>query len=242
MNRRKRIKSIILAFLAAALLCTTVFAAPVFKNAQLAYNNLKVNIDGVETVLTNLEGEKIEPFIYDGVAYVPLSPLARALGKNAVYDPETITIFITTPVVPPPPAPKVTYLGVDLLAYEKNNEGSYNVGENVSFKMLGDEYNGLTFANQFFRNSYVLYNLRGQYKTLKGTLGHIDGSDRDSAGTINIYLDNELSKTYPLSANMLPVEVNINVTGINVMKIEIVFDRSRNFDLTKYGFGNVIIE
>jgi len=240
MNRKKRIKSIIFGFLAAALLCTTVFAAPVWKNASIAYNNLKVNIDGVETVLTNLEGEKIEPFIYDGVAYVPLSPLARALGRNAAYDPETITIFITTPVIPPPPAPKVTYLGVDLLAYEKN----YYIYEDKTFKMLGDEYKGLTFYrygnNQ--RTEYVLYNLRGQYKTIKGTLGHIDESNRNVTGTLNIYLDNELSKSYSVAATMLPLEVNINVTGVNVIKIEMVFEAGAYSDGYIYGFGNVIIE
>jgi len=238
MNRRKRIKSMILAFLAAALLCTTVFAAPVWKNASIAYNNLKVNIDGVETVLTNLEGEKIEPFIYDGVAYVPLSPLARALGKNAVYDPNTITIFITTPVVPPPSAPKLTYLGVDLLAYEQKG----NIDENRTFKMLGDEYKGLAFVHWSDITQGVPYNLRGQYKTLKGTLGHVDGSRQNVTGTLNIYLDNELSKSYPLTSTMLPIEVSINITGVNILKIEVAFEGTRDINQYVYGFGNVTIE
>jgi len=249
MNRRKRIKSMILAFLAAVLLCTTVFAAPVFKNAQLAYNDLKVNIDGVETVLTNLEGEKIEPFIYDGVAYVPLSPLARALGRNAVYDPETITIFITTPVVPPPPKPKVTYF-FDVLESFESRGNTYLIKSDQSFKMLGDEYTrGWTFgvyhSGYYGKTHSISYNLREQYKTIKGVLGHIDGRNRDITGTLYFYagLEKELKKTYPVTGTMKPLEIEINVSGIDILTIEWVVDGSyEGMSDHIYGFGNVTIE
>ena len=75
--------------------------------------------------------------------------------------------------------------------------------------MLGDEYNGLTFMNWNRNTTYALYNLRGEYKTLKGTLGHVDGGNRNDPGTINIYLDNDLSKTYPAASSMIPIEVNL---------------------------------
>ena len=247
---KKRIKSITMAFLVAVILCTTVFAAPIWKNVNIAYNNLKVNIDGVETILTDLEGRAIEPFIYDGVAYVPLSPLSRALGKNAQYDGAAMTIFITTPEVPRPPAPKLTYFFDVLTAFEKANGGyGVEVRENQSFKMLGDDYaNGWLFnASSYYVGSghggtaSALYNLRGQYKTIKGILGHIDGTTRDGTGTLNIYLDNVLYKTYPMSSTMLPTEIVLDVTRINIMKVEYILEGSYK-DAPKYGLGNVTIE
>jgi len=245
MNRRKRIKSIIFAFLAAAILCTTVFAAPVWKSVSIAYNNLKVNIDGVETILTDLEGRAIEPFIYDGVAYVPLSPLARALGKNAVYDGGAGTIFITTPAIPPPPKPAttVTYFFDVLESFEMN--GDRNISINRTFKMLGDEYTrGWGFEGSGGRTSSLSYNLRGQYKTIKGVLGHIDGKSRDITGTVSFYvgLEKELRKTYPVTGTMKPMEIEISVVGVDILTIEWVINGSSHYYDFVYGIGNVTIE
>jgi len=246
MNRKKRIKSIILALVTAMVLCTTVFAAPVWKNVSIAYNNLKVNIDGVETILTDLEGRAIEPFIYDGVAYVPLSPLARALDKNAVYDGSAGTIFITTPAVPPPPKPappKVEYFFDVLTEFENNN---YNISSDQSFKMLGDEYTrGWFFGGGGNRSqiSSVSYNLRGQYKTIKGVLGHIDGQTRDFTGTVSFYvgLEKKFHKTYPVTGTMKPMEIEINVIGVDILTIEWVVNGSTYY-YAVYGLGNVTIE
>jgi len=247
MNRRKRIKSIILALVTAMVLCTTVFAAPVWKSVSIAYNNLKVNIDGVETILTDLEGRAIEPFIYDGVAYVPLSPLARALGKNAVYDGSAGTIFITTPTVPPPPKPQVTYF-FDALSSFEIRDNSWLINSDQSFKMLGDEYTrGWTFGGyllSYGKNCSISYNLRGQYKTIKGILGHIDGMTRDITGTLSFYvgLEKELHKTYPVTGTMKPLEIEINVVGVDILTIEWVINAISTINNDMYGLGNVTIE
>jgi len=239
MNRRKRIKSIIFALVTAMVLCTTVFAAPVWKNVSIAYNNLKVNIDGVETILTDLEGRAIEPFIYDGVAYVPLSPLARALGKNAVYDGGAGTIFITTPAVPPPPAPRVTYFFDVLTTYEIS--GGTRIREKESFKILGNDYtNGWSFFVDRRLEASALYNLSGKYTTIKGVLGRIDGSTQVE-GTLFIYLDDKLYAEYPLKPNMLATEVVIDVTGANIMKLTIK-GINEAYGAQHYGLGNVTIE
>jgi hypothetical protein len=110
--------------------------------------------------------------------------------------------------VPKPPAPKVTYLFDELKAYDNSNKNI--IVENQSFKMLGDEcIKGWRFYTDLAPSgATAFYNLRGQYKTVKGVLGHIDGTNRDGIGTLSIYLDDKLYKEYPLTSDMLPTELN----------------------------------
>jgi len=86
---------------------TTVFAAARSVTATVNYRDIKVNIDGVPTTLTDLEGKAIEPILLFDTVYVPLSPVARAFGKTSTYDGKSFTVFINTPNTPSPNAPKV---------------------------------------------------------------------------------------------------------------------------------------
>jgi len=97
--KKLNLKSFISGFLAAILvmsMITTVFAATRSVTATVTYRDIKVNIDGVETALTDLEGNELEPVILFGTVYVPLSPVARAFGKTSTYDGKSFTVFINS--------------------------------------------------------------------------------------------------------------------------------------------------
>jgi hypothetical protein len=66
---------------------------------MIIYDNITVNIDGVETLLTDLQGNAIEPFLMDNVMYVPISPLVRLFGRTSTYVAATRTLYIATPRV-----------------------------------------------------------------------------------------------------------------------------------------------
>ena len=53
---------------------------------KITYDDIKIMLDGRETVLTDLEGNAIEPFLMNDTMYVPISPLVRVFGKSSVYD------------------------------------------------------------------------------------------------------------------------------------------------------------
>jgi len=98
--KRVNLKSYIAGFITAVLIMsmiTTVFAAARSVTATVTYRDIKVNIDGVPTTLTNLEGNAIEPVILFDTVYVPLSPVARAFGKTSTYDGKSFTVFINSP-------------------------------------------------------------------------------------------------------------------------------------------------
>lgn len=164
------------------------------------------------------------------------------------------TVFLTTPIEPSAPKPKTMYLGVDLKAYEFTAFNNYWVGaygyREQDFKMLGDDYSGCIF------NVYILdggssrsscsayYNLRGQYSTIRGTLGNA-GPTNNCTGMFSIYLDNILYKEYPITGNMSTQEITIDVTGVQILKITVTEtsdDSVSSSAVTCCGFGNVTIE
>jgi hypothetical protein len=250
--RKERIKGLIAGILLTVLIFTSVTMVSASTrrsvNANIVYDNIRIMIDGVETTLTDLEGRAIEPFIMDGAMYVPISPLVRQFGRSSVYDGTNRILAITTPTTPPP-RPRMTYFFDVLTAYENSNDTI--IGENQNLIMLGDEYTNCWYFTTNRWNSvdaYVLYNLRGHHKAIKGILGHVDGTYRGGTGTLSIYLDNKLYTAYTLESSMLPTEIILDVTGVNIMKIEFSFDRGGEWwrewhsDRASYGFGNVTVE
>ena len=73
------------------------------RTTTVTYRDIKVNIDGVLTPLTDLEGNEVEPVILFDTVYVPFSPVTRALGGTSTYDGKSFTVFIKSPTPPPPP-------------------------------------------------------------------------------------------------------------------------------------------
>ena len=64
------------------------------KNVKITYDDIKITMDGKATVLKDLEGRAIEPFIYNDTMYVPISPLVRQFGKSSTYDSKSKTLVI----------------------------------------------------------------------------------------------------------------------------------------------------
>jgi len=247
--RKERTKGFVLGILVTLMLSMTlnVFAAPITRSVQIMFNNIKITLDGEEIVPRDARGNVVEPFILDGTTYLPVRGIAGSLGLDVEWDGATQTVILTTPETPAEPLPPGVRNFFDVLEAYETGSGNRNtrVEENQSFRMLGDEYaNGLRFThitlNWYDSTNYALYNLRGQHTTIKGVLGHIDDTSRDASGTLNIYFDNELYRSYPLVSTMLPTDVTLDVRGVNVLKFEHVVDNWANGGA--YGFGNITIE
>lgn len=59
-------------------------------NIPVKYNNIKITVDGKEITTSN------EPFIYNGVTYLPVRDVANATGKNVDWDSATKTVKLTS--------------------------------------------------------------------------------------------------------------------------------------------------
>lgn len=99
---------------------------------------------------------------------------------------------------------------------------------------------GMAYYNGFqlgvsFENSYSIYNLNDKYTRLSGIIGHIDNSG-DSSETVIIYADGIVIKTIEVNWQNLPIEFEIDVTGVKQLK----FERTPGY--TQTGIANVLIK
>lgn len=64
---------------------------------ELEYRNIKVTLDGVELDLRDVQGNSVEPFMFDGTNYLPVRALSEALGLTVSWDGSTNTVVLQTP-------------------------------------------------------------------------------------------------------------------------------------------------
>lgn len=77
----------------------TVYASIGTRTASLAYDNIKIILDGKEIVPTDSDGNAVEPFIIDGTTYLPVRGISNALGLEVGWNGETKTVELSTPGV-----------------------------------------------------------------------------------------------------------------------------------------------
>lgn len=115
--------------------------------------------------------------------------------------------------------------------------------ETETFSMGGVKYtDGMTFnadINIFDDVSWAVYNLDSKYNTLEFTVGHVDGTFNGDKNTLQIFFDGELREEIPLSPDMLPESVTLDVSGVEQMKMQVLASGNDN---PIYGVGNPIIK
>ena len=83
----------------AAMLLLLLFVSPVLaesvkKNIEVSYNNITLVIDGRVVTPKDVNGNIVEPFIYNGTTYLPVRAVSEALGKRVEWDPATQTVYV----------------------------------------------------------------------------------------------------------------------------------------------------
>lgn len=97
------------------------------------------------------------------------------------------------------------------------------------FKMGGERYsNGLTLEEN------AIYNLKGKYKYISFTYGHVDDS-YDDTRTLEIYSDDKLVFSTEVSGTALPKTKKINIQNAN--KLE--FSMEHFWGYPKIGLANI---
>ncbi|MDR0294671.1 MAG: copper amine oxidase N-terminal domain-containing protein, partial [Prevotellaceae bacterium] len=73
------------------LLASPGLADPIKKNIEVSYNNIQLIIDGTKITPKDVNGNIVEPFIYNGTTYLPVRAVGEALGKTVDWDGATQT-------------------------------------------------------------------------------------------------------------------------------------------------------
>jgi len=231
----KRLQGLVVGMLVGILLAGgTVFAKQSTETIQVAYNNIKIYIDGNLVQPKDANGNTVEPFIYNGTTYLPVRAVGEAFGKTVDWDGTTQSVYVGK-------RPGNDKNMFDLVpAYQSNDYEEYSIarGGSDSFSMAGIKYwNGCALIGGYGKTPYSIYNLNGQYSTISGTLGHVDDSSM-SDNVLQIFYDGVLHREITLSGDMIPTNLTLDVTGVLQLKFSMYSDHRSG----TYGLGNPVIE
>lgn len=173
-------------------------------------NGIKIIIDGQELNPTDVNGNKVEPIIYNGTTYLPVRSVANALGKSVYWDGPNYTVYLGDM------NGELEYPTIELENMVSINEKPRETDELID--NYGNTYQRaiINFATDEFE-----YLLNMKYSKFKATLYVPEGSSGDSEGFLKIIADGKTIYTSPhMTSSSYPVDVDVNVTGYNDVKIE----------------------
>ncbi len=128
MFNKKKVAGIVAASLAVTSLTSVAFADEMTKTLEAVYNDIKLVINGSETVTTDANGTVVDPFIVDGTTYLPVRGVAEALGETVTWDGETSTVHIGDAE-----SPKYVFMFIgDGLSHVQTQMASYYVDATTS--------------------------------------------------------------------------------------------------------------
>ncbi|MCL2566256.1 MAG: stalk domain-containing protein [Defluviitaleaceae bacterium] len=201
---------------------TTVFANP--QILQAIRGNITISLDGVNLNLA----EEDRPVIIDGRTFLPVRALADSLGLNVDWDGATETVILqrggtpTPPVHPPltpPPAPAATRFADTFFT---GTTGSNFARVDDTLNILGTAHTNVVQYNAFARNAvYSQHNLSGNFDRLAGVFGRVDGVGTPADVVVTITGDGTVLLTFELSQHDMPRNIDLDVTGVNLIRVDI---------------------
>lgn len=215
---KKRLQGLIAGVLIGATITGgVVFAANTTTLYNVIANGIKIVVDGQKLNPTDVNGNRVEPIIYNGTTYLPVRAVANALGKAVYWDGPNYTVYLGQAPTPG----GLPYPTVELEKMTSINHDMRNSDE------LTDNYgNKYARAVEDYISSYKYEFLLSQkYSRFKGTLYVPKGAKSDKLNYLKIIAD---GKTIYISPEMTrasaPVNIDVNVTGYNDIKIEFAYE------------------
>lgn len=168
-------------------------------------NNGVAKIDGRVYVAT----EAVDPFLDGTVTFDE--------GQNILASGTTDSVAVT----------KEDLLDTNIL-YDGVRCSIVPNADRESLSVAGNEYREgilLDSVNYADFDCYALFNLRNDYSTLVLEIGRLDGSNKGDA-ELEVYLDEELSNTYPISSDTPIKTIQIPLNYASSMKLRLTTDGS----------------
>ncbi len=216
---KKRLQGLIVGVLIGATITGgVVFAANTTTLYNVIANGIKIVVDGQKLNPTDVNGNKVEPIIYNGTTYLPVRAVANALGKAVYWDGPEYTVYLGNM------DGKLEYPTIEIEAMvsigqkvESTQKLTDNYGNRYSRAITNRDYNN--FKHEFLTNM--------KYSKFKGVLYIPEGTSNSQTGYLQIIADGKTIYTSPdMTKTSAPVNINVNIRGYNDIKIE--FNYSQN--------------
>ncbi|MBQ8004675.1 MAG: NPCBM/NEW2 domain-containing protein [Oscillospiraceae bacterium] len=217
---KKRLQGLVAGVMIGVILTSGVAIAA---NTTTLYNVLthgvKIVIDGEKLTPTDVNGNIVEPIIYNGTTYLPVRAVATAIGKAVYWDGPNYTVYLGDM------NGRLQYPTVEL-----EDMVSINQKERTTDKLTDNYENRYSRAiyNEYYNSMKLEYLLNMKYSRFKATLYIPEGEVSDETCYLQIIADGQTIYTSPeMTRSSAPVEIDVNVTGYNDVKIE--FSNGRRY-------------
>ena len=173
-------------------------------------SGIKIFVDGQKINPKDVNGNKVEPFIYNGTTYLPVRAVADALGKAVYWDGPNYTVYLGQ-------APyDLEYPTVQL-----ENMTSIANKPTISDQLTDNYGNNYNRAIWNFGGVQYEYLLNMKYAKFKGVLYIPQGETSNESVILSIIADGKTIYTSPaMTKTSSPVNIAIDVRGYNDLKIE----------------------
>lgn len=224
LNKKRKYLVLVFALVLVGVGSITAMAAGQTKTATLYYNDISVVLDGNQLTLTNANGQNVEPFVIDGTTYLPVRAIGEALGLNVQWNGNSNTVYLSSDSTDDSDTGETVDMST-LEAY--TGTGSFKTGE--SFINRQQEYSpdnmlygiksGMNVLHDDIPSTFsIVYLLGGEYTTFEAYAAPIDGGGTPTF-TFKDADTNKALQTVSLESGDKPVQVSVDVTGIDKLSI-----------------------
>lgn len=178
---------------------------------------IRIVIDGQELHPTDVNGNAVDPMIYNGTTYLPVRAVAGAVGKAVYWDGPNYTVYLgdMDGELEYPTIMLKDMTNINAIAPRETNRLKDNYGNTYSYAITNDPSNNGDTAPAFECITAM------KYSRLKGTLYVPEGTASEKTVFITIVADgHEIYRSPEMSKISEPVAIDVNVKGYNDIKIQ----------------------
>lgn len=229
--------SFLLVFL--SLLISTSYAESVKKTIDVYYDSIKIFVNNSLINPKDGNGNPVEPFIYNGTTYLPVRALSEALDKEVTWDESTKSIYISDN--------KRTIWLNDLEYLKLQSDSSLNEWKKLKNKNFTDStgnlYSRVTQYDIYYGWMATDYSINKKYNRISGKFAlSIESKDTTYAANLKLYGDNKLLYTSPeLTGGVLPIEFDVDISGVETLRIEVSNNSPFGISYVNYGLIDVVL-
>lgn len=197
-------------------------AASKIVNIKVLQGGITIYVDEKIVKPTDVNGNVVEPFVYNGTTYLPVRAISNALGKEVTWDGGTSSIYVGK-------APGATQTDITTLKlFDSSWNSEISSGKKAEFPLLDKT---ITPFNLFinYRDTepgYATYIIDSKYSKLKADFALSSTSLSSDEGWVKFYNvepngTKHLIEEYRATLNDGSIPVNVNLAGVNILQIEL---------------------
>jgi hypothetical protein len=227
---KERAKGFVVGVLMMALLTPAVLAANPGGVFREVFYDVNIVVNGTAW---NPPADMV-PFITGGRTFLPVRGIAELLGTPVDWDGATRTVFVGT-------APH----GAPFWATVPFFQRSHNDMTTRTLTSIGQSYaNAISIGgrNRFSTTTHWSdHALNGQFNTLTGTIGQVDGTHTAAESTISFIGDGRELATFNIGGTDHPRDISVDVRGVLVLRVQIQQNHGRGGDQNVVFLANAMI-